>query len=89
MNMNRTNWPAWALGVYVAMAIVCFGPAMVQSETAMRRRDVECRATNGLPRDVVLCRLGGPTFAEGAPKAALWPFWLSYTIADSIAGTDR
>jgi hypothetical protein len=67
---------------YLAMIIVCFGPATVQSEKARAEYQAQCRAEWAHDSEAVRrCQIGGPSVTDGAPKALFWPLWLSYTLA--------
>jgi hypothetical protein len=70
------------LALYVAMAVICFGPATVQSEEARAEHQAQCRAVNaGDAEQLRRCSIGGPSVSDGAPKAIFWPLWLSYMAA--------
>lgn len=80
--MTAEQWAPRILAGYVAAAVLCFGPAVVQSERAEAAHDAACLAEYpNDPRLRALCRLGGPSIADGAAKAIFWPLWVSYTIA--------
>lgn len=70
---------------YVAVAVVVFGPATVQSENARTAHVAACDAEHKPDsQERAMCRVSGPSIADGAPKAIFWPFWLSYTIARNV-----
>jgi len=70
------------LAIYVAMAVICFGPATVQSEQARAEYQAQCRADNaGDAERLRWCPIGGPSISDNAPKAIFWPLWLSYMVA--------
>jgi hypothetical protein len=67
---------------YLAMIVVCFGPATVQSEKARAEYQAQCRAEWAHDLEALRrCPIGGPSVTDGAPKAIFWPLWLSYTLA--------
>ena len=67
---------------YVFMGVVCFGPATVQSERAQDENHAKCQAAHtGDDAATRLCKAMGPRMTDGAMKAMLWPFWLSYMAA--------
>jgi hypothetical protein len=61
---------------YIAMFIICFGPATVESQKARDEWLAECKASN----PALSCALG-PSPSDGLFKAAFWPLWLSYVAA--------
>jgi len=70
---------------YSAVAVVAFGPATVQSESARAAHVAACDAEHKPgTQERAYCRSGGPSISDGAPKAIFWPFWLSYTIARNL-----
>lgn len=68
--------------VYLAMIVICFGPATVQSEKASAEYQARCRAEKAGDAEAIRwCSVSGPSVTDGAPKAIFWPLWLSYTAA--------
>jgi hypothetical protein len=77
---NRAFWIG--LGLYWLVAVLCFGPATVQSERARAEYLAQCRAdwAHDAQRQN-WCQVGGPMMSDGAAKAIFWPLWLSYLAA--------
>lgn len=72
------------IALYLLVGVICFGPATVQSERARAEWQAQCRAERAGNEDAQrLCPLGGPSMTDGAPKAIVWPLWLSYMVASS------
>lgn len=69
----------WCAGLYLLGAVVCFGPATVQSERSRDEHRAECARTPALP-----CAYG-PMPSDGLFKAMFWPLWLSYTVAKGVS----
>jgi hypothetical protein len=68
--------------LYVVAAVICFGPATVQSERAAAEYRAQCRAERAGDTDgLKWCAVGGPNISAGVLKALLWPLWLSYMAA--------
>ena len=72
-----------AAAMYVLGAVLCFGPATVQSERAQAEYRAQCRTERaGDTEGLKWCAVGGPNISDGAPKALFWPLWLSYMLAN-------
>jgi hypothetical protein len=68
--------------LYIVGAVLCFGPATVQSERAQVEYQAQCRAARAGDVDgLKWCPVGGPNISNGVPKAIFWPLWLSYMAA--------
>ena len=68
-----------AIGLYVLIAVLCFGPAMVQSERARDEHQRQCKAERAHDAEAQKwCALFGPSTGDAFPKALAWPLWLSY-----------
>lgn len=79
----KENLPIYLFAAYALAAVVCFGPATVQSERAQEEYRARCRAEKAGDKDgLVWCDVGGPSKSDGLPKAMFWPFWLSYMLAN-------
>jgi hypothetical protein len=68
------------IALYALVAVVCFGPATVESERAQEKHLTECKE-KAQPEQQTLCMFSGPRISDGAPKAFFWPLWLSYRVA--------
>ena len=71
-----------AIAAYATIAMICFGPATVQSEAARKEYMAQCLSESaGEPERLRWCGIGGLSASEGLIKAVLWPLWLSYMAA--------
>jgi hypothetical protein len=65
------------IAVYITAAVICFGPAMVESARAEQEAYMVCLARSP---QAYYCGQGGAV-VEAAVKVMFWPLWLSYRIA--------
>lgn len=71
-----------AMALYVLGAVLCFGPAMVQSERARDEHLQRCKAERANDKEALKwCPAFGPSPSDAFPKAVAWPLWISYTVA--------
>jgi hypothetical protein len=79
--MTNTQKTTIALWAYAIAAIICFGPAQVESDRDEDARYERCKADRGAEK----CQHWGGGGEKGVFKAMFWPAWLSYTVARKVS----
>ena len=76
------KWLLRGMAIYLLAAVVCYGPATVQSERAWEENRARCLAEReGDAQGRRWCGASNLTGLDGAFKAIFWPAWISYTLA--------
>ena len=75
---------AYGAVIYAVCGVVCFGPAIVESEQARDSHLAACRTTCEQSDKQLACELGAPSTADALFKAAAWPLWVSYALASPL-----